>query len=264
MASCVDDFRVGQRKTGETDQWEIVRHLIGKEGFVRDAMTPGSIHIFFPQCAPVTRVEFLERVWKANAVGAISADAIRDLAQLGEFGCTFDLAVACEYLFNQRGPRSWQADDENRIRCVVAIVLMRANEFFVKYIAYALVAKFLQYRVVADEAALFLITRVIEIPGLVIVLAIFVGLAERKAKMHIRHVRQTTIFQLRFHGRNFIFLEFEYLEVGHAPIRFAQVRFEFDRLSIRGQCRRLIAERLQRVRQAHIRLWESRRERYRL
>ena len=75
--------------------------------------------------------------------------------------------------------------------------------------------------------------------------------------MHVGAWAQVFALHLFFHGRDFLRFEAEHLEVGHAPVHFAEVGLLLNRGPILAQCLGLTSEGFQGVRVAHVNARQS-------
>ena len=100
-----------------------------------------------------------------------------------------------------------------------------------------------------------LIASVIELPGAIVVAGVFIRFAQREPEMHVGARAQVLALHLFFHGRDFRRLEAEDLQIGHAPIHFAEIGLLRDRGPILAQRLRLPAQGLQGMGVAHVNAW---------
>jgi hypothetical protein len=107
-------------------------------------------------------------------------------------------------------------------------------------------------------AALPLVAGLVKVPGPVVVAAVLVGLREREPEMDVGVLAQVVARDLFLHGANLPVLEPEHLQVGHAPVDFAESRLRGDGGPIGAQRRRLVAASLERVAVAELHVWVGR------
>ena len=103
-----------------------------------------------------------------------------------------------------------------------------------------------------DLHSLFLISTVVIMPGLIVILLVLVSLAQRETEMNISAFIELFVFQLLFHRRHLFLFEIEDLEIGHAPVHLAKIRFGSDRGAVGFERTLLVTQRFQNVGITHM------------
>ena len=221
------------------------------------------VQIALAVAAPVVALQPPHGFRKLLIGGAVAAYGGGDAAQDRQFGGAFHLAVAGENLLDERGARARQADDEDRIRRRLTAAGDGCQKRAVEHRHDAGVALLHRHRIVLHLRPVQPVAGVELRPGAVVVFGVLQRLAEREAKVDLLAVVQVAAFELASHGANLGRFEAEHLQIGQAPIRFAEAGAQRDRAPIGRQRRWLVAHRLQCMRQAQLRAGRIRMQRQR-
>src|SRR5215467_4134890 len=113
MATHVNDLGVRQHEMDETDVAEIVRHFVDEE-WLSLTVSARVADVTLAEPAEFGRHKFRESA--RITIVFTSPHFNHDALDVGEFVRPFHERVRGENLFDQRGSRARQADNENRIR----------------------------------------------------------------------------------------------------------------------------------------------------
>jgi hypothetical protein len=128
MPARIDDLRVRERELDEPDVREIVRHLVDEERRRRFALNAGLLEVLLPEGATFSLAEHCQRLGETGAAAARAGQLACEGDEIGQLHRAFHRRVARKNLFEQRGAGARQADDENRVGCLRAIVAPMLEE----------------------------------------------------------------------------------------------------------------------------------------
>ena len=159
--------------------------------------------------------------------------------------------MAGQDLLDKRRTGARQTDDEDRVRCGVPAVGTPGKEvagvdLFRPRDPRAGIACTVGHGLQAQGIAGGVVHEGVGVVG-----AVFQGLAQREIKMETMFVGEVVTRQLRAHRRDLVVAEAEGLEVGQAPVRFAETGIQRNAAAIRGDGLRLASGGFQRMAVAH-------------
>ena len=162
--------------------------------------------------------------------------------------------MARKDLLDQGGPGARQADDEDRIRRLRAEALSLFEEFAGVDVLRPGGTGRIFPGAVRNQRQSQCIPLAIVLERFGILRRVLGRLAQGKLEVQAVFVGQVASFQLAAHFSHFPGVEAKGLEVGHAPVRFAEFRVERDTASIGLNCPVLVAGSLQGVAEAEPKL----------
>src|SRR5205823_11727945 len=152
-----------------------------------------------------------------------------------------------EYLLEQRRARTRQPENKDRFAACGAVTGALAKKLACAHLLLACGVLFHQLRAVATRGALERIAALVVVPRLLVLAAVLVRLAERKAQMVAVELVGRRVRFGRFELCDFRVGESVVFEIGEAPVRITELWPDRDRQLVGLNRRRAPPERLQRV-----------------
>ena len=242
----VDDLRIRQDQVDQADVAEIVGHLVDEEGRalpvdgrVLDVLLAEGLKLIGGKIVQHLRILRLPCLAAAQPVG--------QRQDIGQFQRSVHLAVAGEDLFQQRGTRARQTDDENGIGRFVSRPFAACEQ--VRRASLALLCQFGAHRVgiIAGLRAFERVAAIVMAETRLVVLAVLVRLAQCEGKVDLVHEGKVGPLGLLLHRRHLGIGETVGLEVGQRIPGIAVIGLCRTGRAIAGNRPLGLARRLERV-----------------
>ena len=225
MPPGVDDPRVRQHELNQTHVQPIVGILVYEEGRPGLALHAGRLEVAGAERVHCVAVEPGQHFWKARTcLARARIELMHDPRNVRELHGPFDQGVTGEDLLEQRGSGPRKSDDEYRVRSRAAPARAGGKEISREQLLQAADEVGIIVGTVRVRPATQCIPRGIVRKGFLVGSGILQRLAEREFEMHAIVVCQILASERRAHGARLLVGEAKGLQVGKAPVGFAESR----------------------------------------
>ena len=158
----------------------------------------------------------------------------RQHGDIGKFGCTFNLTVTRENLFDERRSGAWHAEHENRRWVEAALCGAAGKQIGGKHSDAAIDERSYFVGVIRHECTTQSVAGRIMAKRHFIIACIFERLAERKMEVETIFLGKLCSVERCAHDGDVISVEFKSLKIGKTPPHLAKCWCKIERAAISG------------------------------